>query len=333
MKDEFLATISHELRTPLNAVLGWVNLLRTGKLDSATTVRGLESIDRNVRLQAQLTADLLDVSKALTGKLRLESRCVSVLEATREAAAAVVSSAQAKGVVVKTKFPDEAVSVFGDATRLRQIVWHLLANAIKFTPRGGTVGRRHSYVARTTSCLTVYDSGPGIAPEFLPRIFDRFTQADASPTRSAGGLGVGLALVRELVELHGGEIRRAESRGSHRSDLHRDFSVAAGRASASDRLSGLAENWRVALLRSTACACWSSTGTSKGANCCARCCSSAARPCGRRKTWPTRSRRSRRGGRTCSSATARHRSRTRMRSSARSSRSKPIAAAAYPPPR
>ena len=244
MKDEFLATISHELRTPLNAILGWVNLLRTGKLDSATTVRGLESIDRNVRLQAQLTTDLLDVSKALTGKLRLESRCVSVLEATREAAAAVVSSAQAKGVVVKTKFPDEEVSVLGDATRLRQIVWHLLANAIKFTPRGGTVVV-DIRTSREHVILTVYDSGPGIAPQFLPRIFDRFTQEDASPTRSAGGLGVGLSLVRELVELHGGEIHARNREDRHRSDLYRDFSVAAGRASASDRLSGLAENWRV----------------------------------------------------------------------------------------
>jgi signal transduction histidine kinase/ActR/RegA family two-component response regulator len=213
MKDEFLATISHELRTPLNAVLGWVNLLRTGKLDSATTVRGLESIDRNVRLQAQLTTDLLDVSKALTGKLRLESRCVSVLEATREAAAAVVSAAQAKGVVVKTKLPDEGVSVLGDATRLRQIVWHLLANAIKFTPRGGTVVV-DIRTSRDHVILTVYDSGPGIAPQFLPHVFDRFTQEDASPTRSAGGLGVGLSLVRELVELHGGEIH-ARNREDH----------------------------------------------------------------------------------------------------------------------
>ena len=152
MKDEFLATISHELRTPLNAVLGWVHLLRTGKLDSTTTARGLESIDRNVRLQAQLTTDLLDVSKALTGKLRLESRSVSVLRPTTKPTAAVVSSAQAKGVrIVKTQFPGEQVSVLGDPTRLRQIVWHLLANAIKFTPRGGTVVVDRSRSPRNTS--------------------------------------------------------------------------------------------------------------------------------------------------------------------------------------
>jgi signal transduction histidine kinase len=205
MKDEFLATISHELRTPLNAVLGWVNLLRTGKLDAATAARGLESVDRNVRLQAQLTTDLLDVSKALTGKLRLEARCVSVIDAVREATAAVISAAQAKGVMVDSQIPDESVSVLGDPTRLRQIVWHLLANAIKFTPRGGTVVV-NVRMSREHVILTVCDSGPGIAPQFLPHVFDRFTQEDPSPTRSAGGLGVGLALVRELVELHGGEI-------------------------------------------------------------------------------------------------------------------------------
>jgi len=205
MKDEFLGTISHELRTPLNAVLGWVNLLRAGKLDAATAVRGLESIDRNVRLQAQLTTDLLDVSKALTGKLRLESRCVSVLDAAREAAAGVASAAQAKGVTVKTQLPEESVSVLGDSTRLRQIVWHLLANSIKFTPRGGTVVV-NVRTSREHVIVTVCDSGPGIAPKFLPHVFDRFTQEDPSPTRSAGGLGVGLSLVRELVELHGGEI-------------------------------------------------------------------------------------------------------------------------------
>jgi signal transduction histidine kinase/CheY-like chemotaxis protein len=205
MKDEFLATISHELRTPLNAVLGWVHLLRTGKLDHPTWGRGLESVERNVRLQAQLTADLLDVSKALTGKLRLDSRPVSVVETVREASTAAGSAARAKGVHVKTVFPEGPVAVLGDPTRLRQIVWHLLANAIKFTPRGGVVGVDVHTTAEHV-ILTVTDSGPGITPQFLPRVFDRFTQEDPSPTRATGGLGVGLALVRELVELHGGEI-------------------------------------------------------------------------------------------------------------------------------
>ena len=205
MKDEFLATISHELRTPLNAVLGWVHLLRTGKLDHTTSTRGLESIERNVRLQAQLTGDLLDVSKALTGKLRLELRPISLLDAVRDAASAGAPTALAKQVMVKTRLPDAPVAVLGDPTRLQQVVWHLLANAIKFTPRGGVVGV-DVHTTPEHAVMTVSDSGPGIAPQFLPRIFDRFTQEDASPTRTTGGLGVGLSLVRELVELHGGEI-------------------------------------------------------------------------------------------------------------------------------
>jgi signal transduction histidine kinase len=216
MKDEFLATISHELRTPLNAVLGWVHLLRTGKLDHPTAARGLETIERNVRLQAQLTADLLDVSKALTGKLQLESRPVSIIDAARQAMAAAQSAAQAKGVQVVKTMPDAPLTVLGDAARLRQIVWHLVANAIKFTPRGGEVGVEVNATAEHVR-VVVSDSGPGIDREFLPRIFDRFTQEDTSPTRTAGGLGVGLSLVRDLVELHGGEItaaNRADGRGA-----------------------------------------------------------------------------------------------------------------------
>jgi signal transduction histidine kinase/CheY-like chemotaxis protein len=216
MKDEFLATVSHELRTPLNAVLGWVHLLRTGKLDVPTAARGLESIERNVRLQAQLTGDLLDVSKALTGELQLDPHPTALAEAVQQALDAVESAARAKDVVLNVVLPDRPIVVLGDKMRLRQIAWHLLANAIKFTPRGGTIDLvldTHGRQAR----VIVSDSGRGIDPKFLPRIFERFSQADASPTRAAGGLGVGLALVRELVELHGGEIeaRNAEnSRGA-----------------------------------------------------------------------------------------------------------------------
>jgi signal transduction histidine kinase len=205
MKDEFLATVSHELRTPLNAVLGWVYLLQTGKLDRETSTRGLDSIDRNVRLQAQLTRDLLDVSRALTGELQVESHPVTLGEAVRQALVTVDSAAKAKGVVLELSIPETPVVVLGDETRLRQIAWHLMTNAIKFTPHGGMV-RLIVEGSRGEARLTVTDSGQGIDPEFLPRIFDRFTQADPSPTRAAGGLGVGLALVRELVELHGGEI-------------------------------------------------------------------------------------------------------------------------------
>jgi signal transduction histidine kinase len=206
MKDEFLATVSHELRTPLNAVLGWVHLLRTGKLDRDMSSRGLETIERNVKLQAQLTGDLLEVSKALTGELQLESRPTTIGEAARQAFAAVEPAARAKGVTVDVSIPDTPIVVLGDPTRLRQIAWHLLSNAIKFTPRGGAIDLTTS-LKGTEATLMVADSGPGIDPDFLPRIFDRFTQADASLTRVSGGLGVGLALVRQLVELHGGDIQ------------------------------------------------------------------------------------------------------------------------------
>jgi signal transduction histidine kinase len=212
MKDEFLGTISHELRTPLNAVLGWLHLIRTGKLDPSTQSRGFESIERNVRLQAQLTADLLDVSKALTGRLQFDLRPVSLQSVVSEALAQVRTAATAKDVVVTVhRDDDEPLIVRGDPNRLRQVVWHLLANAIKFTPRGGRIDVRVS--ADGAACVSVADTGPGIARDFLPRIFDRFTQADSSPTRTIGGLGVGLSLVRELVERHGGEIRAANREG------------------------------------------------------------------------------------------------------------------------
>jgi signal transduction histidine kinase len=205
MKDEFLGTVSHELRTPLNAVLGWVHLIRTGKLDPSTQRRGLESIERNVRLQAQITADLLDVSKAFTGRMRIDMGPVSVRAVVEEAIEQVSTAASAKDVSVTVSLPDAPVVVRGDANRLRQVVWHLLANAIKFTPRGGRVDVELE--AGDHAVIVVKDNGPGIAPEFLSRVFDRFTQADSSPTRMSGGLGIGLSLVRELVERHGGDIR------------------------------------------------------------------------------------------------------------------------------
>jgi signal transduction histidine kinase len=214
MKDEFLATISHELRTPLNAVLGWVHLLRTGKLDQVSAARGLESIERNVRLQAQVTADLLDVSRALTGQLQLESSPTSLGDPVLQAVNALGAAARAKAVSIHTTQPDAPVVVLGDPTRLRQIAWHLLTNAIKFTPRGGRIDVSIEPVGDEAH-LVVRDTGCGIEPQFLPHIFERFTQADGSATRTTGGLGVGLALVRELVELQGGEIeaRNVPERG------------------------------------------------------------------------------------------------------------------------
>jgi signal transduction histidine kinase/CheY-like chemotaxis protein len=222
MKDEFLATISHELRTPLNSVLGWLHLLRTGKLDPPTSKRGFESVERNVRLQAQLTSDLLDVSRVLTGQLRLDIRPVSLADVARQALVTTASAARAKGVGVTSSIPESEVPVLGDSTRLRQIVWHLLANAVKFTPVGGAVGLT---VEESTNeiVLKVSDSGPGIDAAFLPRIFERFTQEDPSPTRTAGGLGVGLSLVRDLVELHGGEIRARNTGGGRGAEFTARF--------------------------------------------------------------------------------------------------------------
>jgi signal transduction histidine kinase len=209
MKDEFLGTISHELRTPLNAVLGWLHLIKTGKLDHETEKRGFESIERNVRLQAQLTGDLLDVSKALTGRLSLDVRSISLKTVLSEAVSQASSAATAKDVSVNVVTAPGPMVVRGDPNRLRQAVWHLLANAIKFTPRGGGVDV--ALESNGQACITVRDTGPGIDPAFLPRIFDRFTQADSSPTRVSGGLGVGLSLVRELVERHGGDITVANN--------------------------------------------------------------------------------------------------------------------------
>jgi signal transduction histidine kinase/CheY-like chemotaxis protein len=210
LKDEFLATISHELRTPLNAVLGWVQLLRTTKLDAVTAGRGLESIDRNIRLQSRLMVDLLDVAQSMTGVLQLESQPSSVTAAAHQAIEGVEATARAKDVVLSVDLPDAPAIVLGDSTRLRQIVWQLLINAIKFTPRGGSVDLAIE-LEGDEAVLTVRDTGPGIDPEFLPRLFESFSQADQSPMRTAGGLGVGLSLVRDLVELHGGRIR-AENR-------------------------------------------------------------------------------------------------------------------------
>jgi signal transduction histidine kinase/CheY-like chemotaxis protein len=206
LKDEFLATLSHELRTPLNAVLGWVHLLRRCKLDQATWNRGLESVERNVRLQAEITGNLLDISKSLTGKLRLDLRPVPIGIAVGDAVGAAEATALAKDVTIESHLPETPLVVLGDPPRLRQIVWHLIGNAVKFTPRGGEVEVDVSTEADQV-VIAVSDSGPGIAPEFLPRLFAPFTQQDASTTRTAGGLGVGLSLVRELVELHGGTIR------------------------------------------------------------------------------------------------------------------------------
>lgn len=212
LKDEFLATLSHELRTPLTSVLGWATLIRSGDIDEANYAIALETIERNARLQARLIDDLLDVSRIITGNLHLELRPIDlapVLEAARDA---VRPAAEAKGIQLHTSFRNTACMIKGDSNRLRQVVWNLLLNAIKFTPRSGRV-TADLRCADSSVVLTVSDTGEGIDPDFLPHVFDRFRQAEGSISRRQGGLGLGLAVVRHLVELHGGNVR-AESPGS-----------------------------------------------------------------------------------------------------------------------
>ncbi|HEV2856412.1 MAG TPA: response regulator [Thermoanaerobaculia bacterium] len=211
MKDEFLATLSHELRTPLNAILGWVQVLRTGKLDEAAAARSLETIERNARAQAQLIADLLDVSRIITGKLRLESKPVELHRIIDAALDSVRPATDAKGIQLSVSLAPLASPVLGDSDRLQQVVWNLLSNAIKFTPRGGRVEIRLREMGMN-AVIQVVDTGIGIRPEFLPFVFDRFRQAESSLTRSHGGLGLGLSIVRHLIELHGGTVE-VESEG------------------------------------------------------------------------------------------------------------------------
>jgi signal transduction histidine kinase/ActR/RegA family two-component response regulator len=211
LKDEFLATVSHELRTPLTAILGWAHLLRTGQTDDGHMAKALETIERNARAQAQLIDDLLDVSRIITGKLRIDVRPVDPNSFIEAAVEGVRPAAEAKGVRLQRIMDTGIVTVSGDPVRLQQVVWNLLSNAIKFTPKGGRVQVKLERVNSHIE-IGVSDTGPGIEPEFLPYVFDRFRQADGRTTRQHGGLGLGLSIVRHLVELHGGTVR-AESEG------------------------------------------------------------------------------------------------------------------------
>lgn len=205
LKDEFLATISHELRTPLTAILGWTRMLRTGKLDETTSARALETIERNAKSQAQLIEDLLDVSRIISGQMRLDVQPVDLAPIIQAAADSMRPAADAKAIGLHVGLDPRTGPVSGDPTRLQQIVWNLLSNAIKFTPKGGRVEVRlervNSYIE-----IKVSDTGIGIKPDFLPHVFDRFRQADSTLTRSQTGLGLGLAIVRHLAELHGSTI-------------------------------------------------------------------------------------------------------------------------------
>ncbi len=216
LKDEFLATMSHELRTPLNAIFGWVTLLRTRRLDEPTQERALETIERNARAQKRLIEDLLDVSRIVTGKVALEIMPVDPRRVVEAALETMQPAAQAKGVTVVPLLDAGAASVRGDFARLQQIVCNLLSNAIKFTPSGGHVEVCLAH-RNGDAEISVSDSGQGIKPEFLPLVFDRFRQEDGSISRRHGGLGLGLAIVRHLVELHAGSVEAfsdGEGKGS-----------------------------------------------------------------------------------------------------------------------
>ena len=208
-KDEFLATVSHELRTPLHSMMGWIGLLRGGQLTRTLRGRALETIERNTQAQARLVEDLLDMSRIITGKLRLETRPLDLASSIQAAIDSLKPTAEAKGVRVHFTSHRPAARILGDPDRLQQIVWNLLSNAIKFTPAGTAdprieIGLEHD---DTHARLTVTDHGAGIDAEFLPYVFDRFRQADGTTTRRHGGLGLGLAIVRHLVELHGGTVQ------------------------------------------------------------------------------------------------------------------------------
>lgn len=205
LKDEFLATVSHELRTPLTAILGWSRMLQGGSLDSEMAARAIETIKRNAKSQAQIIDDILDVSRIITGNLYLELNPVEIAPVLEAAVNVVRPTADAKGINIEVKLEPEPAAVPGDVNRLQQVFWNLLSNAVKFTPAGGrvTVSLRH---VDSQVEITVADTGQGITPQFLPFVFDRFRQADSTSTRQHGGLGLGLAIARHLVEIHGGSI-------------------------------------------------------------------------------------------------------------------------------
>jgi CheY-like chemotaxis protein len=204
-KDEFLATLSHELRTPLTAIYGWVEILKHSELDEKKLTRALEVIDRNIKAQTQLVDDLLNVSRIITGNLKMEMEVIDPLPLIRAAVESLRPTLEAKAIELVTHLDENVGSIYADPARLQQVLWNLLANAVKFTPKGGQIRVDFGRV-ESSAQLTVTDTGEGIDPEFLPFVFERFSQSDSSTTRRHGGLGLGLAIVRHIVELHGGKV-------------------------------------------------------------------------------------------------------------------------------
>jgi len=210
LKDEFLATVSHELRTPLTAFLGYAQLLQSRKRDEAYLARTLDKMVQSARAQAQLIEDLLDVSRIVTGKLRIERKSLDLTTVINAAVDTVRPAIEARALHLDISLDPAAAAVLGDASRLQQVVWNLVSNATKFTPVGGALAIRLVRLGNQ-AVLTVTDTGQGIDPAFLPYVFDRFRQADSTSTRAFGGLGLGLAIVRHLVELHGGGVQASSA--------------------------------------------------------------------------------------------------------------------------
>jgi len=214
LKDEFLATISHELRTPLNAIMGWSHLLRSGRLDQATTARAVETINRNAQSQGKLISDLLDIARIASGKLSLELRPFNLSHLIAASLDAIRPAAEAKNIRLKASLDVKADVVMADAARIQQVILNLLTNAVKFTSQGGQIEATLHQIDKQLQ-ITIADSGIGISAEFLPHVFDRFRQADGATTKSQSGLGLGLSIVRHIIELHGGVVR-AESAGENK---------------------------------------------------------------------------------------------------------------------
>lgn len=220
MKDEFLMTLSHELRTPLNMILGWASLLQAGTLDRPELADGLRTIIANARSQAHIIDDMLDTSRMVSGQLHFQKRPLDPAEFLQVVLESVGLAAEAKGILIEASLDQAVGTVVGDAERLQQVFWNLLTNAIKFTPKGGSVKLKLERVG-SSAVISIEDTGEGIAPEFLPFVFDRFRQADSSRSRRFGGMGLGLAIVRHLVESHGGTVS-VSSEGSGQGSI---FSV------------------------------------------------------------------------------------------------------------
>jgi len=245
LKDEFLCTVSHELRTPLTAINGWALMLRSGRLDAAHAERALETIERNAKAQNQLISDLLDVSRIITGKLRLEAAPLKLSSVIEAAVETVRPAAEAKGIHLSARLDPVGETVSGDEERLHQVVWNLLSNAVKYAPEGGRVEVRLERAGSHVK-IVVTDNGQGIKPEFLPYVFEHFRQEDSGMNRQQGGLGLGLAIVRHIVELHGGTVHAASEGLGKGATFTVALPIAAARAVSPDESRGKAARGRLA---------------------------------------------------------------------------------------